>query len=181
MKLLIHFLKGLLLLSLLPIPLSIPGGYLPTTEARKFQAEKMAYYYTIMDLPFSEDLLKKVIEYERIRYPDVVLLQAQLETGFYTSDIFNNGKNCFGMKFPKYRPTVSIGTYSGHAQYLHWMDSVIDYKIWQDWYLSKGWNIDNKSDKSFYMVFLDCIKYAEDPLYIPKLVRLSTLSAKDYS
>ncbi|HPI82881.1 MAG TPA: glucosaminidase domain-containing protein [Candidatus Paceibacterota bacterium] len=162
----------LLLLSLISI--IAPSGYLQNTPERKFQAEKMAYYISIRDLPFSPDLLKKVIQYEGILYPDVVLLQSQLETGFYTSDIFNNGKNLFGMKFPKYRPTVASGTYSGHAQYNHWIDSVIDYKIWQDWYITKGWRISIPADNAFYMVFLDCIKYAEDPHYIPKLINLAS-------
>jgi len=164
----------LFFLSLIFIPLIAPSGYLQMSEERLFEAEKMAYYISIRDLPFSPDLLVKVIEYEKILYPDVVLLQSQLETGFYTSDIFNNGRNLFGMKFPKYRPTVAIGTYSGHAQYDHWIQSVRDYKIWQDWYITKGWRISVKEDNSFYMVFLDCIKYAEDPHYIPKLVNLAS-------
>jgi hypothetical protein len=153
---------------------TIPGGYLVITDEMKYRAERDFFYYEIKDEPFSEELLKKVIAYERIRYPDVVLLQAQLETGFYTSDIFNNGHNCFGMKFPKYRPTVATGVYQGHSQYDHWIQSVRDYKIWQDWYISRGYRIESKQDDALYLVFLDCIKYAEDPHYIPKLVRLST-------
>jgi hypothetical protein len=153
---------------------NIPGGFLVITDEMRFNIERNFFYWQIKDDPFSEDLLKKVIWYERIKYPEVVLLQAQLETGFYTSDIFNNGHNCFGMKYPKYRPTVAIGEYQGHSQYTHWIESVRDYKIWQDWYISRGYRISSKVDDALYLVFLDCIKYAEDPHYIPKLVRLST-------
>jgi hypothetical protein len=150
---------------------NIPGGYLAMTKDMKFRAEKILFYSEIKDKPFSEELLKKVIWYEKIRNPEVVLLQAQLETGFYTSDIFLSGHNCFGMKHPKYRQTVAIGTYQGHAQYNNWIDSVIDYKIWQDWFKSIGYRFEG-NQSSEYMVFLKCIRYAEDPRYIHKLVKL---------
>jgi len=158
----------------------IPGGRLIISEEMKFRIERDFFYHQIKNEPFSEELLKKVIWYERIQYPDIVLLQAQLETGFYTSDIFINGHNCFGMKYPKYRSTVAIGTYQGHAKYGHWIDSVRDYKIWQDWYSSLGYRLYIQEDNAFYLVFLDCIKYAEDPHYIPKLVKLSTYKDLTY-
>ena len=143
------------------------------TKEREFQMERNFFYYEVRTKPFSVELLKKAMEYERIKYADVVLLQSQLETGFYTSDIFLNGNNLFGMKYPKYRRTIATGTYKGHSQYNHWSDSVIDYAIWQEWYLSLGWRIAQEIDDTFYLVFLDCVKYAEDPRYIPKLVELS--------
>jgi len=151
---------------------NIPGGYLVFSESMRIRAERFCFYNQIKDEPFSEQLLRKVIAFEQIKYPEIVILQAQLETGFYTSDIFLNGHNCFGMKHPKYRSTVATGTYQGHAQYNNWIDSVIDYKIWQLWYLSRGYRINGNDDKELYLVFLDCIKYAEDPHYIPKLVNL---------
>ena len=90
--------------------LSLQIGKERTYEAPReeviFQAERSLFYFDIKDEEFSEDLLKKCIYYERIKYPEVVLLQAQLETGFYTSDIFLNGHNCFGMKYPRSRQTI---------------------------------------------------------------------------
>jgi len=152
--------------------INVPGGYHTITKEMLFNAQKICFYNQIKDEPFSEALLKKVIWYEKIQYPEIVILQCRLETGFYTSDIFLNGHNCFGMKHPKYRQTVAVGTYQGHAQYNNWIDSVIDYKIWQEWYLALGFRINGNEDKELYLVFLDCIKYAEDPHYIPKLVIL---------
>jgi len=142
-------------------------------EEIEFQISRIIFYSDIKDQEFSQELLQKCIYYEMIKYPEVVLLQAQLETGFYTSDIFNNGKNCFGMKFPKFRPTISIGEYQGHAQYNHWWESVQDYKMWQDWYLNLGYKLNTERDKEFYLVFLRCVRYAEDPKYIHKLVYLA--------
>jgi flagellum-specific peptidoglycan hydrolase FlgJ len=108
-----------------------------------------------------------------VKYPDIVLLQSQLETGHYTSDIFLNGNNLFGMKYPSHRPTVATGSYKEHAKYAHWSDSVIDYTLWQKYYQSRGYRLEGEIDSDFYLVFLKCIPYAEDPRYVTKLVALS--------
>ncbi len=152
---------------------TVPGGKPVLTEEMKFQAERAFFYFQIKDQPFSEDLLKKCIYYERIKYQDMVLLQSQLETGYYTSDIFLNGHNCFGMRFPNRRPTVATGIYKEHAQYAHWYDSVIDYALWQNYYLSRGYKIEGSYDDAFYLVFLNCVHYAADPSYVSKLVEMS--------
>lgn len=141
----------------------------------EFLVNRWIFYLDINKKEFSEELLKQAIFYERIQNPEIVLLQAYLETGFFTSDIFLNGHNCFGMKYPKFRATVAIGEYQGHAKYNSWWDSVIDYAIWQKWYLSKGYKIET-FDSDAYLVFLNCIRYAEDPHYIRKLVYLKDIS-----
>jgi hypothetical protein len=151
----------------------VPGGEAVMTEEMRFQTERAFFYYQIKDLPFSEDLLKKCIYYERIEYQDIVILQSQLETGYYTSDVFLNGNNCFGMRFPRSRPTVATGAYKEHAQYSHWSDSVIDYALWQKYYLSRGYRIGGNNDDEFYLVFLNCVHYAADPRYVSKLVEMS--------
>lgn len=151
----------------------VPGGKPVMTEEMRYRIEKDLFYFNIRQVPFSEELLIKALEYENVRYRDVVLLQSRLETGYYTSDIFLNGNNLFGMKYPSRRPTVAIGIYKGHSQYAHWSDSVIDYAMWQQWFIQRGYRIDEEKDDAFYMVFLNIIPYAEDRQYIPKLVKLS--------
>jgi hypothetical protein len=150
----------------------VPGGELIMTGEMKFQAERAQFYYMIRDEPFSEELLKISLYYERIRYQDIVLLQAQLETGHYTSDIFLNGHNCFGMKYPERRPTVATGIYKDHARYRYWFDSVIDYGLWQEYYISRGYRIEESQDDSLYLVFLKCVRYAQDSRYVSKLVEM---------
>jgi hypothetical protein len=151
----------------------VPGGMPVMTEEMKFQTERAFFYYQIKDQPFSEELFKKCLYYERIKYQDIVILQSRLETGYYTSDIFLNAHNCFGMRYPTKRPTVATGTYKDHAQYSHWSESVIDYALWQEYYLSRGYRIAGSDDDAFYLVFLNCVHYAEDPRYISKLVEMS--------
>jgi len=151
----------------------VPGGEPMMTEDMRLRAEKELFYFQVKYLPFSEDLLIKCLEYEGIKYKDVVLLQSRLETGNYTSDIFLNGNNLFGMKYPSCRPTVATGIYKEHARYDHWSDSVIDYALWQQYYISRGYRIGGGHDSDFYLVFLNTIPYAEDRRYIRKLVNLS--------
>jgi len=152
---------------------TVPGGSPAMTEDMQVRAEKSLFYFQVRYLPFSEDLLIKCLEYEGIKYQEVVLLQSRLETGFYTSDIFLNGNNLFGMKYPERRPTVATGTYREHAQYAHWSDSVIDYALWQEYYISRGYRIGEGEDSDFYLLVLKNIPYAEDKKYVSKLVELS--------
>lgn len=156
------------------VTFEVPGGKKPQmTEEMRFLSEKASFYYQIKHLPFSEDLLKKCLDYEGINYPEIVVLQSRLETGNYTSDIFRNGNNLFGMKYPGRRPTVAAGIYKEHAKYSHWSDSVMDYALWQEYYLSRGYKIEGGDDNDLYLVFLRSIPYAEDPRYISKLVKMS--------
>jgi hypothetical protein len=151
----------------------VPGGSPMMTEEATHRAERYLFYFEVRNQPFSEDLLKKCLGYEGVMYQDIVILQSRLETGYYTSDIFQNANNLFGMRYPSRRPTVATGSYKGHAQYAHWSDSVIDYALWQKYYLSRGYRLEGEIDSDFYLVFLKCIPYAEDPRYISKLVTLS--------
>jgi len=151
----------------------VPGGSPMLTEEARQRTERYLFYFEVRHQPFSEDLLKKCLGYEGVMYPDIVILQSRLETGYYTSDIFLNANNLFGMRYPGRRPTVATGIYKEHAQYAHWSDSVIDYALWQKYYLSRGYRLEGEIDSDFYLVFLNCIPYAEDPRYISKLVTLS--------
>lgn len=110
--------------------------------------------------PFSVDNLKLALRHYSIQCPEVVLAQAILETGNFTSVIFLEQNNLFGMKHPRLRDTVSCGSDRDHAMYDHWLDSVIDYKLWQDYRLP---------EVESYYAFLKDRGYAEDVLYFRKL------------
>ena len=104
--------------------------------------------------------LEKEINKQGIKYPDIVMAQAKIESGHFTSAIFKENNNLFGMKLPAQRKTTAIGKNRGHAKYETWQDSVKDYKIWQDtlgWSsLSKETYIQKLSDK--YCMPPDCPK-----------------------
>jgi hypothetical protein len=82
-------------------------------------------------LPFTPENLKAEINKLGIVYPDIVLAQAKWESTHFTSKIFEENNNLFGMKLAYQRDTTAIGKNRGHAKYKNWQDSVKDYKLWQ--------------------------------------------------
>lgn len=82
--------------------------------------------------PFNIQNLKAEIVKQGIKQPNVVLAQATWESGHFGSDIFKENNNLFGMKKPAVRKTLATGENRGHATYKNWVDSVKDYKLFQD-------------------------------------------------
>lgn len=83
-----------------------------------------------------------------VKYPQIVLAQAKLETGNYTSTLCKKHGNLFGLKRK-----------GGYAKFNNWKESVKAYRDWVQ-YKYKGGD---------YYVFLKKIGYASDPKYIIKV------------
>ena len=90
------------------------------------------------------DELKKY----NVKHPQIVLAQAKLETGNYTSTLCKKHGNLFGLKRK-----------GGYAKFNNWRESVKAYRDWVQ-YKYKGGD---------YYVFLKKIGYASDPKYIIKV------------
>ena len=118
--------------------------------------------YIIENKEFSEENLIIYINKLNIKYPKVVLAQAKLESGNFTSNIFKENNNMFGMKLPERRKTTAIGTNRGHATYEDWIKSLQDYKLWQDDMIHKA------DTRKKYLEYLGR-NYAADPNYINKI------------
>lgn len=88
-----------------------------------------------------------------IRHPKIVLAQAILETGWFTSPVCRNKHNLFGLTDPR------TGKY---FEFDHWTESVLAYYT-KVQYRYKGGN---------YLLWLRNIGYAEDPNYIRAVVRV---------
>jgi hypothetical protein len=99
---------------------------------------------------FSEDNLMKYIKILGIKHPDIVMNQARLETGNFTSNRFKKYNALFGFQ----------SSDTNVHKYNTWKESVIAYKMLQMKYY--------KDDEDYYK-FLSRIKYAQDSLYIVKL------------
>ncbi len=113
---------------------------------------------------FNPENLKRALKLYGIKNPDIVFKQAILETGSFTSDIFKENNNLFGMKHPYVRTTTSLGSNRGHALYFNWLDSVRDMAHFQDYY----WYRIEHMHKDDYYSFLDDV-YATDRWYVNKL------------
>ena len=88
-----------------------------------------------------------------IRHPKIVLAQAILETGWFTSSVCRNKHNLFGLTNPR------TGKY---FEFDHWTESVLAYYT-KVQYRYKGGN---------YLLWLRNIGYAEDPRYVRSLSRI---------
>ena len=111
------------------------------------------------EMPFSTANMLKIMNEVGIVYPDIVMAQAKIETGHFTSKVFKENHNLFGMRLPRQRSTTATGEQHNHATYTSWRQSVIDYKIWQDRVLTKV-----KSRRA-YLKYLDK-NYAENKQYV---------------
>ena len=88
-----------------------------------------------------------------VQHPEIVLNQAILETGHFTSNICKQKNNLFGLY---------DSANSEYMKFSHWIESCIAYKNMVQ-YKYKG---------GCYYEFLDNLPYAEDTEYINKLKSL---------
>jgi uncharacterized FlgJ-related protein len=111
---------------------------------------------------FTEEKLADLLKKLKIKYPEIVLAQARLETGGYKSRIFRENHNLFGMKEAVRRINTAQGTQYNHAYYEHWRESVYDYAFYQCRYMGQV-----RSREEYFNLLSQ--SYAEDPVYVTKL------------
>jgi uncharacterized FlgJ-related protein len=139
------------------------GHYFTSKETRttaRVEASKS------VDSDFSEAALISFMKKLKIKYPETVLAQAKLETGNFTSAIFKENHNLFGMKLAEKRPTSAIGVNRGHAQYRDWRDSVIDYALLQSFIIAKLPTLNSKEYRNYIQKF-----YSETSDYLVRMDR----------
>lgn len=118
--------------------------------------------YMIENDKFNERKLILYLKELRIKFPHIVMAQAIVESGCYSSVLFKKNNNLFGMRNPGVRTTTSKGSRFGYAYYNSWRESVLDYALFS------AYNSKNFSSENEYFEFLDKI-YAEDNYYVTVL------------
>lgn len=98
--------------------------------------------------------LYQILDKYGILYPKIVVAQALLETGYFTSNVCLNYNNLFGLRRP------SDGSY---YRFNNWEESVKAYRDYVQ-YKYKGGD---------YFGFLNRIGYASDPNYLSKVRSIS--------
>lgn len=99
----------------------------------------------------NDSILYLALVHYDIKYPKIVLAQAKLETGNYTSHLCKNGNNLFGLYNSSKR---------SYHKFSHWNKSIQAYKSMIEYRLRDGED---------YYSFLKRIKYASSSDYIKKL------------
>jgi len=120
----------------------------------------MICFVVYAQTPSKQDVYREIV-YRGIKFPDIAMSQAILESGSFTSKLAKHNNNFFGMRYPKVRQTTAVGQRYGYARYLSWKDSVKDYKLWQDNLFRKYPNM----TRSQYMNYIKKM-YSETSNYI---------------
>lgn len=114
-------LRGLLFLFLLA-----PLWLVPYLEKRRQikmnsinEIGKQVYLY-LLEIGFSLNMAR------------FITAQAAHETANFTSAIFRENNNLFGMRLPAIRLTTAIGENRGHAVFKNYEDSIKDFQIYYD-------------------------------------------------
>lgn len=102
----------------------------------------------------NDSTLYLALEYYNIKHPKIVLAQAKLETGNYTSRHCIKGNNLFGLYNSRKKR---------YFQFKHWTHSIQAYKDMIEY---------KHRDGEDYYAFLTRIKYASDPTYIHKVKQI---------
>lgn len=137
----------------------------PDEMPRKAIADKNANMVDTLDIrayDFSEgDLslltienLYKVLDKYDVKFKKIVIAQALLETGHFTSPLCLQSHNLFGLRHP------SDGSY---YTFDTWEESIKAYKD----------DVQYKYDGGDYYDFLNRIGYAQDPKYTSKVMRIA--------
>jgi len=120
------------------------------------------------DRPLTKENVWNVINELDIKFPEIVFAQAMLESGELKSKLTRKNNNIFGMKVPKKRATTALNkNQESYARYEHWMHSIEDYKLYQEYILGRR----SLNTVTAYVAFLNR-SYAEIGDYDKRIGRV---------
>ena len=125
------------------------------------------------DNEINDSLLFNYLKDVNAWYPEVLLAQAQIESGRYTSNVFNSANNLYGMKVVNSRFHCQTGSYFSYGCYDSWKLSVLDRLLWDLFIFDSI-----KPEKDDYLRALR--NYAEDPNYIQTIQQTIKKNEKYY-
>lgn len=116
--------------------------------------------------PCYKDSIANFLIELKVKYPHIVLSQSIIESGNYTSKIFLENNNPFGMKLSWNRATTALGIKNGYAYYSNLRDAIIDYAFMQSSYYRSA-----KTEEDYYILLQK--SYAENKEYINKVRKIA--------
>jgi len=131
----------LLLVFILVVSLLISLTYAYTTKVAReeviqnLSTEEKLIVINSVKQGFTEESFVKLLKDLNVKFPHIVMAQSIVETGHWSSNIFKENHNLFGMKEARVRVNTAKGTQYNHAFYHDWRESVYDYAFYQCRYL----------------------------------------------
>jgi len=142
----------------MPCPDAMPAKAIMDKKANMVDTLELKEFCDVFDDDLSnltiENLYKTLDKYE-VKFKKIVLAQALLETGNFTSPLCLQSHNLFGLRHP------SDGSY---YVFNTWEESVKAYKD----------DVQYKYVGGDYYAFLNRIGYAQDPNYTSKVMRIAS-------
>ncbi len=129
--------KMLIICSTLSIVIFVAGYITANLNKSVVEIEGGVHVIKEETTPFSKEALVKMIDELNMKHPHIVLAQSILETGHWTSVVFKQNNNLFGMRLAGSRVKTAQRAELNHAYYNTWQESVYDYAFFQCLYLSK--------------------------------------------
>ena len=122
----------------------------------------------VIDNPLDKISLSDSVYSEILRlnleHPEIVYAQVTLETGHFTSELFESNNNMFGMRRSGSRVTTSNKIENGYKWYPSWRESLLDYAFLQSSFYR------GKTKEEYFNKLSR--SYAEDPKYVVKLKKI---------
>lgn len=122
---------------------------------------------SVINLVLNKNNVYNALIMSGIKYPDVVMSQIMLESSNLTSNLCLKNNNLLGMTVASKRHTTAINK-TGYAKYRSWIESIVDYKLYQDYIMSRH----KLNTKNKYIAFLHK-NYAKDKRYGIILLKMS--------
>lgn len=123
----------------------------------------IGYWFINKPEEINDSILYVFLKDNNAWYPEILLKQAKLESGNYTSNVYNNSNNLYGMKKVGKRQTTQLhNTYNGYGCYTNWCESVLDRMLWDVFYFKN-----EKPTKEEYLKAMSI--YAEAENYVELL------------
>lgn len=123
----------------------------------------IGYWFINTPEEINDSTLYKFLLDNNAWYPDILLKQAKIESANYTSNVYKNTNNLYGMRKVGKRQTTQLNNvYNSYGCYNNWCLSVLDRMLW-DIFVFKG----EKPSEEEYLKAMSI--YAEDKNYINKL------------
>jgi len=123
----------------------------------------IGYWFINKPEEINDSILYLFLKDNNAWYPEILLKQAKIESGNYTSNVYMNTNNLYGMKKVGKRQTTQLNnTYNGYGCYTNWCESVLDRMLWDIFYF--------KNEKPTKEEYLNAMSiYAEDTCYLSKI------------
>lgn len=160
--------KAIIFTSLFFFSFFISLAFYPSPESKaRYITQETIVLVLREENKFSEEKFIAELKRYNNKFSHIILAQAICESGNFSSRLFKEQNNMFGLRIPGRRLTLNIKERNGYASFETWRDCVTEYMLYYSSFLRHI-----KTDEEYYKYLGS--SYAEDPNYILKIRRLAS-------